>query len=282
MILPVRNRRAFLEESLASAVARTGPDDEIVVVDDGSSDGTSEDLRAPADRVRVLRTEGVGPSRARNRGIAAARGRFVAFLDSDDAWLPAGLDEQVAALQSEAGHGLSHARAEPVDAVGQPLERLRKPPLAGPALRHLLRRNPVTTSTVVVPRAVLDEVGGFDEDLARSMDRDLWIRIAERRPFHWLDVTVARYRFHAEQLIRSRRAVDEARCRIYEKAIARYEAAGRGPVRLARRLLAYRRLRLGRMCLAEGDGSAAEECFAAAIRLRPLARLAAWRYRRRR
>lgn len=271
VILPTRNRRELLAAALASALARIGSEDEIVVVDDGSTDGTAEDFRSPPPRVRFLPANGRGASAARNTGIAATSGEYLAFLDSDDEWLPGGLDEQIAALAADEGLGLSHARAAPIDANGRRHPVPIHGRLEGDVVRSLLSRNPVTTSTVVVPRRVLREVGVFDEALARSMDRDLWTRIAERYRFHDLDRIVCRYRFHERQQIRNRRGMDEARCRIYEKAIERYGDARPELRRTAERLLARRRLRLARLCRREGDAAAATGHLRAAVRLRPLA-----------
>jgi glycosyltransferase involved in cell wall biosynthesis len=270
VILPTRDRRELLAVALASALARTGPADEVIVIDDGSVDGTVESLSPPPERVRLVRGDGGGAGRARNLGIAAARGRFLAFLDSDDIWLPGGLDAQIDALRAEPAPGFSHARAEPVGPDGEPRSGPHHPPVEGDALLPLLRRNPVTTSTVVLDRSVLEEVGPFDEELTRSMDRDLWIRIAERRPIHYRPETVCRYRFHPGQQIRDRRAVDQARCRILEKALERYRRERPGLVREVERLLAYRRLRLGRLLLREGDREGAAASFAAAAALAPV------------
>jgi len=277
VILPTYNRRSVLGGAIRSALRRIGGRDEIVVVDDGSTDGSAEAVRAIPGPIRLLRTERRGPAAARNAGIEAAAGEYLAFLDSDDEWLPAGLDEQVAAL-ADGGAGLSHAAARNVDLNGDPVERRPRRALAGDVLPELLRRNFVTTSTAVVPRAVLEAAGGFDEALGRSMDWDLWIRIAERHRFHYFPATVARYRFHDGQQIRDREEVDDCRRRILEKTLARYRKDRPELVPRVRRLLAYRLLRLGRLRLRKGDREGARASFRAAAAHRPLARLTAARY----
>jgi glycosyltransferase involved in cell wall biosynthesis len=230
----------------------------------------------------VVTTDHRGPAAARNAGIAVARGRFIAFLDSDDEWLDDGLDEQVRALEEDADLGLSYAGYRAVDGNGTPLKAhpTRRPrrPRSGEVLKDLLRRNFITTSTAVVPRDVLKEVGLFDEDLDHSMDWDLWLRIAERRPVHYLERPVARYRFHDGQQIRDREAVDACRSRILARTLERFETEGHDLTRFVRRLLSYRLLRLGRVLLLNGKRAAAREQFREAAKVRPLARLTAARY----
>jgi glycosyltransferase involved in cell wall biosynthesis len=282
VIIPTFNRCAILDRAVRSARGRIGPDDEIIVVDDGSTDGTAELLAEEHPEVRVVTTDHRGPGAARNAGIEVARGRFIAFLDSDDEWLESGLDEQVRALTDDPGLGLSYAAYRPVDREGDPVRAhpTRRPrrPRSGKVLKALLRRNFITTSTAVVPADVLKEVGVFAEDLDHSMDWDLWIRIAEKRRVHYLDRPVAVYRFHDDQQIRDREAVDECRSRILARTLERFEAEGHGLTRFVRRLLSYRLLRLGRVFLLNGDRAAAREQFRKAAKVRPLAKLTAARY----
>ena len=202
--------------------------------------------------------------------------RFAA--NADDAWYPSGLEEQVAALEADDTLGLSHARARNEVLPGAALKPRSRTPHEGDVLAPLLRRNFVTTSTAVVPRRILDELGLFDESLARSMDWDLWLRIAEHHRFHFRPETVALYRFHEEQQIRDRESVDDCRQRILRKALSRLEERDDPLVPDARAHLAYRLLRLGRLQLSAGRRDAAKESFRAAMGVRWTSRFAAWRY----
>jgi glycosyltransferase involved in cell wall biosynthesis len=279
VVLPTFNRREVLARAIRSAPSRIGPDDEIIVVDDGSTDGTGEFLESQEPPVRVLRTENRGPSAARNAGIGISRGRFIAFLDSDDEWTAGSLDPQVTALAADDELGLSYANVDYEDLEGRPVATKPSRPQDGHALRPLLFRNFVTTSTAVVPRAVLDEVGLFDENLDHSMDWDLWLRIAERYRFHYHPETVALYRFHPGQQIRHREEVDDCRSRILANRLAHYERHRPELVPYVRRLLAYRLLRLGRLLARAGNLEGARNRFREAVRIRPLAAVTAWRYR---
>jgi len=280
VILPTYNRREMLLATLDSAFARLGPDDEIVVVDDGSTDGTAEALASPPDRVRVFSIENRGPAGARNVAIREARGEYIAFLDSDDPWLPGSIDPQVEALAADESIGLSCAGSRPVDADGNPTGSDRIGEDGGDDLvAELLVRNFVTTSTAVIPRRVLNDVGLFDEDLENSMDWDLWLRIAMDYRFHGLEETVCLYLFHEDQRIKDLKAVHRCRARVLEKALHRCEKHRPDLAPLARRLLAYRFLRQGRYLLKQGDREGALKSFSEARRHRPLTALTAWRYR---
>jgi glycosyltransferase involved in cell wall biosynthesis len=280
VVIPTHNRKDLLLATLETALRRIGDDDEIVVVDDGSTDGTAEALDPPPPRVKCISIENRGPAGARNVALENAEGEYVAFLDSDDPWLDVPLDPQVEALAADESLGLSHAGSRPVDAEGRATGPDRAAErVEGDLLESLLRRNHVTTSTVVVPRRVLDRVGNFDESLRNSMDWDLWLRIAEDHGFHAFGETVCLYRFHEDQKIKDVEAVHECRCRIMEKALDRCRERRPDLVPLVRRLLAYRLLRLGRHRLRQGDREGAAEAFRSARRHRPLSALTALRYR---
>jgi len=182
VVIPVWNRAPVLGRAVASALAQSLPDLELIVVDDGSTDDSVAVAARTGDpRVRVLRHAArSGVSAARNRGLAAARGELVAFLDSDDEWRPPKLERQVAAL------GAGPDRAAVVycgferhdDATGARLGRSGEA-YAGDVYRHLLAGwHPGTASVFVVARAALREAQGFDERLATAEDYDLWLRLA--------------------------------------------------------------------------------------------------------
>jgi glycosyltransferase involved in cell wall biosynthesis len=176
VVLPSRNRWPFLRQALASALAQEGVDLEVVVVDDGSTDETPARLAEVADtRLRVLRHDvASGVARARNDGIEAARGEYVAFLDDDDLWAPAKTREQLAALEA-AGAGLAWSGTVVVDETGRALRRLRVPP-AGDVRERLRGGNVIGSPSVVLARRELvRRIGGFDERLAVLADWDLWL-----------------------------------------------------------------------------------------------------------
>jgi glycosyltransferase involved in cell wall biosynthesis len=190
IVIAAHNAAATLPATIRSVVQQTRQDFEVVVVDDGSVDGTEEALRRTTvdPRVTYHRQEQTGPAGARNAGIAAAQGAFVCLLDSDDLWLPTYLQAMADAFDAEPGAALAYTDAWRFDDLTrrifrQPIMQTQKPPARPPRepeelLVELLRRNFVYTSATV-RREVVTEVGGFTT-FTRSEDYELWLRIAAR------------------------------------------------------------------------------------------------------
>jgi glycosyltransferase involved in cell wall biosynthesis len=223
VVIPTFNRRASLTEALESVRAQTVPPKEILVVDDGSTDGTADADLGPG--VTLIPQENRGPAAARNRGIREATGDWIAFLDSDDRWAPTKLATQAALVDEETV--LCYAREQGQDSDGKPLHiRPEKTP-DGEALGDLVKGNFVPTSTVIARRDAILEVGGFDEEMTHSEDWDLWLRLAERGRFAASTEVLSFYRFHEDQLISDRQAMSLGRLRVLEKLA---ERQGRDPV----------------------------------------------------
>ena len=177
---------------------------EVIVVDDDSDDNTAAVLTSFGERIRTLRLpRSQGVAHARNRAIALARGRWLAFLDSDDLWLPGKLAAQLAVVDKDDSIALCFCDYAVDDATpeGQWRESMicgRRP---GPRdFAALFRRNFIGTLTVLLRRECCLGVGGFDETLHRGSDYDLWLRVAAAYPIHRLPGVYARYRRHADSL----------------------------------------------------------------------------------
>ncbi len=180
VVIPTYNRKAFLGGAVRSVMEQTYSDFEIIVVDDGSSDGTAEWIAQHYPAIRLLRLPGnQGAAAARNRGIEAARGSLVAFLDSDDRWLPEFLQEQVRALKRTPGAVLSFCNCVIEDAQGRRLHATRRNVLPGEDLirRQLMLTLIDTMSAVVARRSALMRAGPLEETLRICHDRDLYIRL---------------------------------------------------------------------------------------------------------
>jgi len=180
VVIPSYNCARFLRETLESVFAQTCPDVEIIVVDDGSTDGSKELLERFADRVRVIHQENQGVSAARNRGIRESRGEFVAFLDADDLWHPEKLEQQLRLFANPAV-GLVHCAVEYMDEQNRPLGT-NFTGRRGRVLKAiaLLQGTVVLAggSTAVVRREAFDKVGFFDREMSTAADWDMWRRIA--------------------------------------------------------------------------------------------------------
>jgi glycosyltransferase involved in cell wall biosynthesis len=187
VVIPTYNRAAFLAEAIRSVLVQTCTDLELIVVDDGSTDHTAAMVRGINDpRLHFMSLPHSGlPARGRNAGVERARGRYVAFLDSDDLWDSSKLDDQLAALSERPDCRWCHTGGRCIDEAGAPHPQWPKARLAsdGWILEALFRRHEgINTSSVLVDRALLLDVGGFDETFVRGEDYDLWVRLALRSP----------------------------------------------------------------------------------------------------
>jgi glycosyltransferase involved in cell wall biosynthesis len=222
VVMPAYNAAAYIEEAIQSVLRQTFRDFEIVVIDDGSTDGTAEVVAATGAPVRLLRQANGGAASARNRGIEAARGEFVAFLDADDLWHPRMLRAQLEAFARQPEAGLVFTNCWYTDGRRiLPLTRTAQRRAAeGWVFRALLAENFVMTTTVMVRRECLERVGMFDESLPVSEDYDLWMRIARHYRFAFVSEALGRYRLHAGGTFLNLEKRYAARRRILEKLIA--------------------------------------------------------------
>lgn len=202
VIIPTRDRVGMVVRAVASALAQTHVRLEVLVIDDGSTDDTVTRLAQIADpRLRVLRHQtGRGVSAARNTGLAAATGAYLALLDSDDVWLPEKTARQLAFMRER---GLAISQTQEIWMRGgrrvNPGKAHAKPD--GFFFDQALRRCLVSPSTVMCTRAFFEEVGDFDEGLPACEDYDLWLRALVRHPVGLLDAFLAvRHGGRADQL----------------------------------------------------------------------------------
>lgn len=185
VIIPAYKVAPFIGDTVRSVLAQTFRDYELIIINDGSPDTVEleAELAPYLDRIVYLKQENRGAGAARNTGLRAARGEFVAFLDGDDQWLPTFLEQQVKFIQSGSGYDLVYADAElfgdPKRARGTVMQRdISKPPVTFERL--IGEQAIVNTSTVLALREPIMEVGLFDENLPQSQDFDLWVRLAKR------------------------------------------------------------------------------------------------------
>jgi glycosyltransferase involved in cell wall biosynthesis len=254
VVIPAFNAARHVSQAVDSALQQTFRDVEIVVVDDGSTDDTLARLAPYGERIRIVRQANAGVALARNAGSAAARGRYVAFLDADDVWQPDKTHRQLEALAQEPDARASYTAFQLVADDLTPKE-VRRTVRQGSLVEDLLCLGNVvgTPSTVVCERDLLREVGGFDPDLSLGADWDLWLRLSVRTPFAYVDEPLVLYRVHEANMSRDVGLLERDSVRLLEKALANPEVpatlrAARGRV-LGRndRVLAGSYLHAGRV-----------------------------------
>lgn len=185
IIIPTYNRREVLGDAIDSVLAQTYDDIEVIVVDDGSDDGTEDLMEWYETQVDYHQlSTNRGANAARNIGVERSSGEFVAFLDTDDLWKPEKIERQVTALNGSSGEcGLTHTDIEITDFDGEPID-LRVPPQTDDVERRLLLGNFVGTfSSVLVRRDVFRTVGMLNEDLPSWQDWEFYLRISRRFDF---------------------------------------------------------------------------------------------------
>lgn len=185
VIIPAFNRRDFLREALRSVFDQTSPPLEVLVVDDGSTDGTAATVESEFPAARILSQPNQGPSAARNLGIRSARGEWLAFLDSDDLWHPRKLERQVAELARRPRYRIAYTdeiwirRGVRVN----PGKVHRK--YSGWIFHRCLPLCIISPSSVIIHREIFEEAGRFDEALPVCEDYDLWLRLGARYPIYF-------------------------------------------------------------------------------------------------
>jgi glycosyltransferase involved in cell wall biosynthesis len=209
VVIPLYNKIPYIERAIHSVLGQTVLPGEIIVVDDGSTDGDGEIVEALQDPlIKLVRQENQGVSVARNRGIELARGELIAFLDADDFWEP-GYLEEIGALRRRFPEAGAYATAvELIDSQGNRRSLLYAfpVPVGGQGLMDFFVEGALdtgmVTSAVVTRRAVLLEVGGFVPGELLSQDRDVWLKIALRYSIAWSHKNLVKW--HADPVHKNR------------------------------------------------------------------------------
>ena len=219
VIIPTYNRAWVLREAIDSVLAQEFKDFELIVVDDGSTDNTGEILDSYEQGIIVVRQSNKGVSAARNRGITKAAGRLVAFLDSDDLWLPRKLSSQVDFFNSNPAAVINQTEEIWMRNKVRVNPKTRHHKFSGMIFERSLALCLVSPSAVMMKRSLFDEVGVFDENLPACEDYDLWLRISCLYPVHLIDTPLIMKRGgHADQLSKAS-GLDKFRIQALKKII---------------------------------------------------------------
>lgn len=265
VIIPTYNRAGMLREAIESVRAQAIKDVEIIVVDSHSTDETDEMLRRAGPDVIHLQQERLGVAAARNLGIQRASAAYIAFLDSDDRWLPHKLERQLAYLQDHPEVGLVYARMWSYH-VDRPSERRLDPYVIARTFEELLNGpNAVTTSTVLLRRECLDAVGLFNPSLRAAEDHELWLRIARKFSIAFLDDVMGEYRRHGESINTNLPLLFDGYRRYFEVILRDYRRELRHPREAERQLAKFEYL-CGTSALKRGQAREAVRLISRALR----------------
>ncbi|CAN5513579.1 hypothetical protein BH10ACI3_BH10ACI3_21940 [soil metagenome] len=199
VVIPNYNYAQYLSEAINSVLDQTYPDVEIIVVDDGSSDASKEILLSYGNRIETVLQQNQGVAAARNNGVKASSGEFIAFLDADDLWGAEKTEKQVNCFRNDEKLGLVHVGVSEIDSNGNSIgDKLEGG--EGKMWQELLLFSGKGIlgggSGVMMPRTIFDEVGGFDERLSTSADWDLYFQISSRFEVGFVREPLLKYRVH--------------------------------------------------------------------------------------
>ncbi|MFN7877944.1 MAG: glycosyltransferase family 2 protein [Pirellula sp.] len=272
-VIPAYNAASYISAAIDSALDQDGVDQQIIVIDDGSIDETPSILQSYGSRIDTIRQPNRGLSSARNRGIQAARGKFIAFLDADDVWCQGKLSRQVAALERSPTAIMVHSRTvswDPTSGVESEFVKAPSEDYQGDCFAKLYRSNAICVSSVMARTSRLREIGGFDEQILRptTQDYDLWMRIAFESPIVYDGEKGTLYRRHDRNASHQMQMMLEDHIYVTEKALSY------GSERLHRELgksicrmrLADLYFDLGYWHYGHGDLVSAQRCFRSAVR----------------
>ncbi|MHB8124394.1 MAG: glycosyltransferase [Desulfitobacteriaceae bacterium] len=204
VVIPTYNHSRYIRESVGSALGQTYPNLEVLVVDDGSTDKTKDVLvnNAYIPQINYIYKTNGGTSSALNAGIARATGEYISWLSADDVFRPEKIARQVAKMESEPGLGFSYSSFAVIDASGKIQYEIHSP-YYGNKKEMVIRLSEgcfINGSTVIMRKAALEKVGGFDESLPQAHDYDLWLRLIRAFPFGFQDEILLNYRWHGENM----------------------------------------------------------------------------------
>jgi len=221
VIIPTYNRAKFITEAIDSVLTQAFQNFEIIIIDDGSTDDTRKILltylREKPDKIRYIYQENRGPAAARNTGIKAARGRYIAFLDSDDLWLPRKLETQISVMEQDSSLGFTCSQVYHIyDGTSHLEPELSSPNL--PFKEFLLYDKPlIFTPTVIVRKECFNKVGTFDEQLKTAEDTHMWLRLADMYRWRIILDPLAIVRRHGSNLIYNKLLARQCEAKMYKR-----------------------------------------------------------------
>ena len=220
VVIPSYNRKEFLKRSIDSVINQTKKAYEIIVVDDGSTDGTETMIKSDYDFVKFIKQKNKGVSAARNIGIEVSIGEWICFLDSDDEWKKDKLEKQINAMKSNPGYKFFHSNEIWIKNGLRINQKKKHKKYGGDIFDKCLDMCRISPSSVMVDKTVFDEVGNFNEDLVVCEDYELWLRICDKYRVFFIDEPlIIKYGGHQGQLSYSIESIENHRIKALEYLI---------------------------------------------------------------
>lgn len=206
VIIPLYNGEKFISETTESVLAQTYKNMEIIIINDGSTDGSHEKIKPYLNRIKYIYQENKGISVARNKAILNSTGEYIAFLDHDDLWKPEKITLQVQYLDQHQDVGFVHTNLSIMrdTKITKEIFQTEKRNREGDCFNELLLGNFINMLTVMVRRKCLEQVGIFDPDIKVIQDYDLWLRIAKHFRLGYINKPLAIYRIHDSNISKNK------------------------------------------------------------------------------
>ena len=220
VVIPTFNRLIYLERAIKSVLNQTIKVNEIIIVDDGSNDGTSEFIHSKYPDLKYIFQSNSGVSAARNVGITTAKSNWIAFLDSDDEWVNNKLKEQVTQLELEPEINFCHSNELWIRNGNKIKQKNSHQKFGGLIFDKCLDKCRISPSTVICKKTLLIKLEGFDEDFFICEDYDLWLRVTSQNPVLYIDKPlIIKYGGHHDQLSINSEGTEKYHIKSLEKLI---------------------------------------------------------------
>lgn len=217
VIITTFNRANYIRQAIESVFNQSYQDFEIIVIDDGSTDNTREILKKYNNKIRYLFQENRGLAYSRKLGASLSKGNYIAFLDSDDVWLPEKLKIQVDTLDKDPELALVCSESYVINDSGEIVGHLKRTSRDKESYINLFERDFILTLTVIVRRQCYNDIGGFDETLLGVDDYDCWLRLASKYKFKYLDFPLSKYRIHEHNMSKNLEIMLKEEIKIFKK-----------------------------------------------------------------
>ena len=204
VIIPTYNREEFITETINSVLNQTYKDFEIIVVDDGSTDNTKQKLESFKSKIKLIEQKNSERAIARNNGVKNSKGKYLAFLDSDDIWIKNKLEKQVELLDSKPEVILTYGQSLRINEHGQKIKIAKRQleGYSGKVFERLLLRNFIVSATPIIRREYFDKTEGFQTKYIPYEDWEFWLRFSLLGKFYFFNNPFAYYRIHKNQSVK--------------------------------------------------------------------------------